>query len=153
MIHQLRIYEIFDDTKNAFHARFRDHAARIMRRYGFRIVAMWEAKTERRTEFVYLLEWPDEWSKTNSWAAFMEDSEWAEIKRTTSAHGGALVGEIEDRLLIPTGYSPRSQFWVASLRGAKRRSNLGPVAPQSRDCFAALAMTPRGSERCLPALG
>ncbi|HEX3524813.1 MAG TPA: hypothetical protein VHT52_22335 [Stellaceae bacterium] len=67
MIHQLRIYEIFEDTKNAFHARFRDHAARIMRRY----------------------------------------------------ETGALVGEIEDRLLVPTNYSRRSQFQVASLRGAK----------------------------------
>lgn len=46
MIHQLRIYEIFEDTKNAFHARFRDHAARIMRRYGFRILAIWEVKDE-----------------------------------------------------------------------------------------------------------
>ena len=32
MIHQQRIYEIFDATKDAFHTRFRDHAARIMRR-------------------------------------------------------------------------------------------------------------------------
>jgi hypothetical protein len=109
MIHQLRVYEIFEDTKNAFHARFRDHAARIMRRYGFRIVAMWEAKTERRTELVYLLGWPDERTKTNAWAAFMEDSEWAEIKRATAAQTGALVGEIEDRLLIPTDYSPLPQ--------------------------------------------
>jgi heme-degrading monooxygenase HmoA len=110
MIHQLRIYEIFADTKDAFHARFRDHAARIMRRYGFRIIAMWEATTERRTEFVYLLEWPDEQTKTNAWAAFMEDREWAEIKRATSAQIGALVGDIEDRLLVPTDYSPRYQF-------------------------------------------
>ena len=29
MIHQLRIYEIFEGSKGAFHARFRDHAARI----------------------------------------------------------------------------------------------------------------------------
>jgi hypothetical protein len=36
----------------------------------------------------------------------MEDGEWAEIKRATSAQIGALVGEIEDRLLIPTDYSP-----------------------------------------------
>jgi heme-degrading monooxygenase HmoA len=106
MIHQLRIYEIFEDTKDAFHARFRDHAARIMRRYGFRIVATWEAKTEKRTEFVYLLEWPDERMKTKAWAAFMEDREWAEVKRATSAQAGTLVGEIEDRLLVPTDYSP-----------------------------------------------
>jgi len=57
MIHQLRIYEIFENNKSAFHARFRDHAARTMQvRYGFRIVAMWETKFEARTEFVYLLD-------------------------------------------------------------------------------------------------
>jgi hypothetical protein len=38
MIQQLRIYEIFENNKAAFHARFRDHAARIMQRYGFRHV-------------------------------------------------------------------------------------------------------------------
>jgi hypothetical protein len=29
-----------------------------MKTYGFDIVAMWEARTEHRTEFVYLLAWP-----------------------------------------------------------------------------------------------
>jgi heme-degrading monooxygenase HmoA len=105
MIHQLRIYEIFEHNKAAFQARFRDHAARIMERYGFQIVAMWEAKTERRTEFVYLLRWPDEWTKANAWAAFMADQEWADIKQATRGDG-ILVGEIEDRLLGPTDYSP-----------------------------------------------
>ena len=102
MIHQLRIYEIFERNKAAFHARFRDHAARIMRRYGFEIVAMWEARTERRTEFVYLLAWPDERAKTTAWERFMSDEEWKEIKRRTSAEHGDLVGAIEDRLLTPT---------------------------------------------------
>jgi hypothetical protein len=59
-IHQLRIYEIFDHNKQAFHDRFRDHAMRIMKKYDFHILAMWEAKNGTRTEFVYLLEWPDE---------------------------------------------------------------------------------------------
>jgi heme-degrading monooxygenase HmoA len=106
MIHQLRIYEIFERNKAAFHARFRDHAARIMARHGFRIVAMWEAQTERRTEFVYLLAWPDEAAKNAAWSAFMADAEWKEIKRATSAEHGDLVGAIEDRLLVPTRYSP-----------------------------------------------
>jgi hypothetical protein len=39
-IHQLRIYEIFEGNKQAFHDRFRDHAARIMAKYDFQIVAM-----------------------------------------------------------------------------------------------------------------
>src|SRR3954452_23213363 len=106
MIHQLRIYEIFDPNKSAFHARFRDHAARIMRRHDFQIIAMWEAAFEGRTEFVYLLEWPDEATKTRQWAAFMADAEWTEIKHVTSAENGIMVGEIEDRVLAPLDHSP-----------------------------------------------
>jgi hypothetical protein len=107
VIHQLRIYEIFDRNKAAFHARFRDHAARIMRRYGFDIIAMWEARTPRRTEFVYLLAWPDEGTKTAAWSKFMADEEWKEIKRVTSAEHGDLVGAIEDRMLETVDYSPK----------------------------------------------
>ena len=91
MIQQLRIYEIFEKNKGAFHNRFRDHASRIMRtKYGFRIVAMWETKFSDKTEFAYLLEWPDEATKTAAWSAFMADTEWSDIKRVTpySPSGG-----------------------------------------------------------------
>jgi heme-degrading monooxygenase HmoA len=107
MIHQLRIYEIFEHNKSAFHARFRDHAMRIMRKYGFDIVAMWETTSQQRTEFVYLLAWPDEAAKNAAWAQFRADEEWQEIKRVTSARHGDLVGSIEDRVLFLTDYSPR----------------------------------------------
>ncbi len=106
MLYQLRIYEIFEHNKAAFHDRFRDHAARIMRTYGFEIVAMWETRTDKRTEFVYLLVWPDEQTLRSAWASFRADEEWKEIKRVTSAQHGDLVGAIEDRILVPTGYSP-----------------------------------------------
>jgi heme-degrading monooxygenase HmoA len=106
MIHQLRIYEIFEHNKNAFHARFRDHAARIMRTYGFTIIALWETKTEARIEFVYLLAWPDETTMRKAWSEFLADDEWKAIKRVTSAEHGDLVGAIEDRMLLPTSYSP-----------------------------------------------
>jgi heme-degrading monooxygenase HmoA len=109
MIQQLRIYEIFENNKVAFHARFHDHAARIMQRYGFQILAMWETKSGDRTEFVYLLQWPDEATKTAAWSEFMQDKEWAEIKRITSAEHGLLVGRIEDRSLTLTDYSSFGQ--------------------------------------------
>jgi heme-degrading monooxygenase HmoA len=105
MIHQLRIYEIFEHNKSAFHARFRDHAVRIMQKYGFEIIAMWEARNQQRTEFVYLLAWQDEAAKNAAWAQFMADEEWTEIKRVTSAQYGDLVGSIEDRVLFLTDYS------------------------------------------------
>ena len=37
-VHQLRIYEIFEHNKQAFHDRFRDHAMRIMKKYDFNII-------------------------------------------------------------------------------------------------------------------
>lgn len=110
VIHQLRIYEIFDDNSQAFHDRFRDHAARIMAKYDFNIVAMWESRHDGKVEFVYLLEWPDEATMKARWAAFMADEEWAEIKRQTGKVHGTLVGDIQDRTLLLTDYSPRSKL-------------------------------------------
>jgi hypothetical protein len=48
VIHQLRIAETSEASKDASHTRFRDPAARIAPRYGFDIVAGWEAKEEKR---------------------------------------------------------------------------------------------------------
>jgi hypothetical protein len=105
-VQQLRIYEIFDANKQAFHDRFRDHAMRIMKKYDFEIVAMWEAQNGERTQFVYLLDWPDEATMKDRWSRFMADQEWAAIKKETAAKHGKLVGEIQDRTLKLTNYSP-----------------------------------------------
>lgn len=106
MIEQLRIYEIFDGNKEAFHARFRDHAARIMKTHGFDIAAMWEAKAKDRTEFVYVLRWPDEATMRERWARFMQDAEWSRIKDSSAAEHGRMVGAIEERVMQRTSYSP-----------------------------------------------
>src|SRR5215831_8033281 len=91
MIHQLRIYEIFENNKAHFHDRFQNHAMRIMKSYGFQLVAMWESKTEDRTEFVYLLAWPNEKIMRSAWEKFRADQEWQKVKRTTNARFGELV--------------------------------------------------------------
>ena len=107
VIYQLRIYEIFDNNKKAFHDRFRDHAMRIMAKYDFKIVAAWESKTDNRTEFIYLLEWPDKETMTGRWEKFLQDEEWIKIKKETADIYGPLVGRIQDRTLYLTDYSPR----------------------------------------------
>ena len=104
-MYQLRIYEIFDRNKAAFHDRFRDHAAPIMARHGFDIVSMWEARGESGPEFVYLLRWPDEATMTDRWASFMVDEEWSRIKDASAARHGKLVGGIESRVMHLTPYS------------------------------------------------
>jgi hypothetical protein len=112
VIHQLRIYEIFDGNKKAFHERFRDRAMPIMVRYDFKIIATWESRYDNRTELVYLLEWPDRETMEEQWAKFMDDREWAEIKKMTAEAHGLLVGDIEDRTLELTDYSPGR--WLAN---------------------------------------
>ncbi len=106
-LHQLRIYEIDPSKRIAFHDRFRDHATRIMDSYGFRILAMWETTTDERLEFVYLLEWSDRDTLEHSWAAFMADESWAEVKATVrAAVGGEPVLGVSDRILETVAYPP-----------------------------------------------
>ena len=112
VIHQLRVYEIFDKNKQAFHARFREHAMRIMAKYDFKILAIWETQHNGRTEFVYLLQWPDRATLTDRWAKFMADPEWAAIKKRTAAQHGQMVGEIQDRVLDVQDYSPTHTFAI-----------------------------------------
>jgi heme-degrading monooxygenase HmoA len=109
-VHQLRIYEVFKDNKSAFHERFRDHAARIMKKYGYNIISIWESQKENKIEFVYLLQWESESAMKEAWVKFMADQEWIDIKKKTSAQHGRMVGEIEDRILITTDYSPVKSF-------------------------------------------
>jgi hypothetical protein len=77
-----------------------------MRRHGFEIFAFWESRSDGRTEFVYLLEWPDVETMRASWTGFMADEERAKIKRVTGAEHGVMVGEISEKVLVPTDYSP-----------------------------------------------
>ncbi|MFG1203433.1 NIPSNAP family protein [Xanthobacter aminoxidans] len=106
MINQLRLYRINPDLKDAFLARFRDHAARIMReRYGFKIVAMWLSDEPDNLRFVYILSWPDLPAKEEAWRRFMADEEWNEIKRVTRETSGEPVQGIEDILLNAVGFS------------------------------------------------
>lgn len=112
VVHQLRIYELFEHNKAAFHERFDKHAQRIMKNYGFQIVSMWETKNQEKTAFVYLLEWPDIETLQDSWKKFMDDEEWKEIKKQTAKEHGPLVGDIQDQILNPLYYSPIKSFYL-----------------------------------------
>ena len=109
-IHQLRMYEIPRENRQVFNERFRDHAIRIMKKYGFKIVAIWESETEQKVEFVYILEWKDKQTMEESWKKFMADEEWKEIKKRTSEKYGTFVNEIQERTLILTDYSPQKNL-------------------------------------------
>jgi hypothetical protein len=105
-LQQLRIYEINRSNKDAFHRRFQDHALRIMKRHGFRIMDMWESDTGKKVEFVYVLSWPDKNTMDSRWKDFLADQEWIDIKRKSVAESGELVGEVSSRSMTRVSYSP-----------------------------------------------
>lgn len=109
-VHQLRIYEIPRENREVFHERFKNHAARIMKKYGFKIIAIWESEKDGKVEFVYLLQWKDKQNMEESWKNFMADEEWKEIKKKSSEKHGTFVNEIQEKTLILTDYSPQKNL-------------------------------------------
>lgn len=105
-LYQLRIYQLNEPSKARFHARFRDHALRIMKRHGFDVAATWEATHDGKPEFVYLLRWRDEAAAKAGWTAFRADEEWSRIKRETVSPEAPIMGDIEERTMVLTDYSP-----------------------------------------------
>ncbi|RKR11975.1 NIPSNAP protein [Flavobacterium sp. 90] len=106
-VYQLRIYEIFEKNKDIFHERFRDHAMRIMKKYNFKILSIYESKSDKKTEFVYFLEWPDQNTMKKAWNGFKADKEWIDIKKQYTEKYGDVIGNIEDRVLNKADYSPQ----------------------------------------------
>ena len=105
-LQQLRIYEINRGNRDAFHKRFQDHALRIMRRHGFKIIDMWESDSGAKIEFVYLLSWPDRSTMDSRWRELLADQEWIDIKKRTAAQSGELVRAVNSQPLIRVSYSP-----------------------------------------------
>ena len=85
-IYQLRIYEIFESNKKEFHERFRDHAMRIIKKYNFKIISIYEPKSDKKREFVYFLEWPNEVTMKKAWEDFRKDQEWIDIPKNMAMY-------------------------------------------------------------------
>ena len=105
-VYQLRIYEVSPDKREIFHNRFKNHALRIMKRYGFEIIALWESTSVVNFEFVYLLHWQDVPTLDRQWKAFLADEEWIEIKKQTVKETGEPVVRVISRVLNEVEYSP-----------------------------------------------
>lgn len=105
-VYQLRIYEVSPEKRDIFHNRFKNHALRIMKRYDFEIIALWESVSVVNFEFIYLLKWPDIATMELQWKLFLADEEWKEIKKKTIDETGEPVIRVTSRLLNDVDYSP-----------------------------------------------
>lgn len=98
-MYQLRIHEVDPNKRDAFHARFKDHAAPLMKKYGFTIIAMWESTTATDFEFAYILQWPDTQTMERQWRLFLADGEWIRIKKEMDNDIGEPIRRATSRTL------------------------------------------------------
>lgn len=111
-MYQLRIYEVNPEKRVAFHERFQNHAMRVMKKYGFNIVALWESVTASKLEFIYILNWPDKETMERQWKAFLADQEWIDIKKKMDLDIGEPVLKATGCVLEAVKYSPISTIPV-----------------------------------------
>ncbi len=104
---QLRVYAVNRANRDAFHRRFQEHALRIMKRYDFRVVDMWESDSGDKLQFIYVLDWPDAATLEKQWKAFLADAEWIEIKKRSAAEHGELVRSAAGQVLKRVSYGPQ----------------------------------------------
>ena len=106
MLYEVRIYETFNHNKKAFHDRFENHAMRIMKKYGIKVIGCWDDEIGDMQNFTYILQWKDLNTRQDAWAKFNADKEWTKIKRETTQEHGQLVKSTKNKILRPTNYSP-----------------------------------------------
>lgn len=105
MLYELRIYEILPGRMPVIDARFREHTLGFFERHGVEVVGFWHEVVGRSDRLVYLTRFADMADRERKWGAFINDSEWLQLRADTEADG-QIVARIHNRFLEPTDYSP-----------------------------------------------
>lgn len=106
MIYEERIYTIMPGRLSDIHDRFANHTMRLFEKHRMKVVGFWQTAVGRQNlELVYVLAFEDANDRMNKWNAFFNDPEWKKARAESEAHG-PLVAQVENKLLVPTPYSP-----------------------------------------------
>lgn len=104
---EMRTYYAAPGKTEAMHARFRQHAGRLLERHGMRPLGYWTPVDEKdgANKLVWVVVHPSREARENAWKAFMADPEWQAVYKSTEANG-KLVEKVEVAFLTATDYSP-----------------------------------------------
>lgn len=102
---ELRTYHSNEGKLDELHARFRDHTVALFEKHGMTNLVYWVPADNEANTLVYLLGYPDEEARANSWKAFRDDPEWKAVY-AESTKDGKLVAKVDSIFLTATDYSP-----------------------------------------------
>ncbi|MDQ0878440.1 hypothetical protein QFZ77_007099 [Paenibacillus sp. V4I3] len=87
MLYELRIYQVVPGRMQAILNRFRDDTIRIFAKHDIKVTNFWVDVDESKDRLYYVLEHLDAASRERNFQAFLEDSEWLELKDRTEQNG------------------------------------------------------------------
>lgn len=104
-VYEMRTYYAPPGKLDALHARFKNHTMKLFDKHGITNVAYFAPIDNKDNKLVYFLSYPSKDARDKSWKAFQADPDWKKAF-ADSVKGGKLVDKVEQRFLVPTGYSP-----------------------------------------------
>ena len=105
MIYEMRVYRCVPGRLPDLLKRFETITLGLWERHGIRQAGFWTTVVgESNQDLTYLLAWESLAERDQKWAAFQGDPEWHRRRAETEANG-AIVANITNALLQPTGFS------------------------------------------------
>ncbi|MBM0106587.1 NIPSNAP family protein [Steroidobacter sp. S1-65] len=106
-VFEIRTYTTAEGKLEDLHRRFREHTLKLFERHGMVNVAYWTPQDPERAgnTLVYLLAHKSRQAAAQSWAAFLADPEWKQVRAASEANG-KIVLKVESTFVQATDYSP-----------------------------------------------
>jgi hypothetical protein len=106
-VFELRTYTSAPGKLGDLQSRFRNHTSRIFAKHGMKVIAYWTPTDPEKANdtLIYVLEHASQVAADQSWQAFAEDPEWAEVSQASNANGRILAKVVREYMKA-TDYSP-----------------------------------------------
>jgi hypothetical protein len=105
MIYEMRVYRCVPGRLPDLLKRFETITLGLWDRHGIKQAGFWTTLVgESNQDLTYLLAWESLADREVKWTAFQSDPEWIRKRAETEANG-AIVGNIVNSFLVPTGFS------------------------------------------------
>jgi len=104
-VYELRVYYAHPGKLADLEERFRKHTTKLFEDHGMTNVGYWVPIDNKDNQLIYLLSFPSQKARADSWKSFSADPAWKKVKEQTEANG-PLVKKVDSVLLAATDYSP-----------------------------------------------
>jgi len=104
-VFEMRTYYAAPGKLDAVHARFRDHACRLLVKHGIAQLGYWVPVDNAENKLIWVAVHPSREAGAQAWKSFFADPDWQKAFKESEANG-KLVDKVESRFLTATDFSP-----------------------------------------------